>query len=566
MQQYQISQSQRIQTFGSLQIYNSDGALFLKGEKIRSLLAYLILHPRILHRREMLADLLWPDSPPDRVRRNLSDLVYRLQKIAEPGWLKIDSDTIALQPNADLWVDVWEFDDLITGKDPGSLQRAVELYGGDLLSEIYHDWLLAERELRRSQYLSALEILSTHYESQGELSQALLCTRRIILTEPLHEPAHQTYLRLLGRVKRFGEALAHYEYLRKLIRAELSSEPMAETHAIARSLARERDLESVPAFVEETSLFIGRKAERAAALTVVEQMLKGAGGVLTVEGEAGIGKSRLLREIAEGARWRGAAVLQGQASELPAASPFSPLAEALQMLISSLHGPQLEALLPHEVLIALAPIHPAWGDKDKSQEPSLEQADRRFYSVLKLLGETLANLAPMLIVLDDVHWTSSVFWQCLRTFAAGFVPQGGLLILAYRRPEIENVLGWETIQAWDRDGVLKTISLEPFNIEEVAQLLGKTGFDPVEIHAWTGGNPFFIHEWLADPESKRPASHSAISLRLQSLSPSARVALESASILGKNIPFRLWMEISCQRQLEMDMATIRTGAKVASVS
>ena len=97
---------------------------------------------------------------------------------------------------------------------------------------------------------------------------------------------------------------------------------MAETRAIIHSLVRERDLENAPFVVEETRPFIGRKTERATALTVVEAMLNGKGSLLTVEGEAGIGKSRLLREIAAGASWRGAVVLQGQASETPAHPRF----------------------------------------------------------------------------------------------------------------------------------------------------------------------------------------------------------------------------------------------------
>ena len=77
MEKKQISY--RIHTFGSLQIYHANTSLLIKGEKPRSLLAYLILHPRIPHRREILADLLWPDASPGRVRRNLSDVLYRLQ-------------------------------------------------------------------------------------------------------------------------------------------------------------------------------------------------------------------------------------------------------------------------------------------------------------------------------------------------------------------------------------------------------------------------------------------------------------------------------------------------------
>src|SRR5688572_10136864 len=122
------SNSHRIYTFGSLQIQNENTAVLLKGEKTRSLLAYLILHPRIFHRREMLADMLWPDAAPDRVRRNLTDVLYRLQRDFSFEWLKIDAESIALQSNENLWVDVWEFDHLIASKDHDNLQKVAEIY------------------------------------------------------------------------------------------------------------------------------------------------------------------------------------------------------------------------------------------------------------------------------------------------------------------------------------------------------------------------------------------------------------------------------------------------------
>ena len=541
----------RVSTFGSLQINNTTTALPLTGEKPRSLLAYLILHPRLPHRREMLADLLWPDAPPDRGRRNLSDVLYRLQKAIPPEWLIAESDTLAFQPNASLWVDVWEFDRLISSQAAADLQKAVELYTGDLLAEIFDDWILAERELRRSQYLSALETLSVHHESQGNLQQALLHARRLILTEPLHEPAHHSYLRLLGRLKRYGEALSHYEYLRTLLRSELDSEPMAETRQIVQSLERERDLDSAPIYIEETRPFVGRKAERAIAIAAVESMLTGNGSILIVEGEAGIGKSRLLREIETGARWRGATVLHGQVTEHPGMSPFSPLVDALHPFLTSPHGRELESSLSNDVLAVLTPLHPAWGREGTFQNSSPEHASRHFYTALQLFGEALATLAPLVLVLDDLHWADPVLWQSLKTFAVGFANHGGLLILAYRLPDIEKLPGREIVRSWEQHGSLQVISLKPLTLEDVAELAGDAKVDPAEVLARTGGNPFFINEWLAEPDPKRPANRDLISIRLQSLSPAARAALESASILGENIPYPLWMELAALPSLAL---------------
>lgn len=523
--------------FGSLQIHGEDGPLLLKGEKARGLLAYLILRPRVAHRREMLADLLWQDAAPERVRRNLSDLLYRLQKELDADWLVADAGTITLQPTPNLWVDLWEFDRLLASQDSASLQKAVELYTGELLPDVYEDWVIAERELRRSQYIAALETLSKQSEAQGKLQEALISARRLILAEPLHEPAHQTYIRLLGRLRRFGEAFAHYDYLCTLLKHELDAKPVAETEALIVALARERNLEDAPLTLEEAQPFVGRKAERAAALAAVEEMLTGNGSLLTVEGEAGMGKSRLLREISSGARWRGATVLQGQASETPGESPYLPLMDALTPAVMQ----QLEALLTKEALATLAPLHAAWNANGIESE----QLNSRFNNALRLLGEALGKLKPVMLVLDEMHWATPVLWDCLRVFAQGFVGQGGLLILAYRMPAMERLHSWEILQAWERDGFSKTIALTPLNVDEVAQLLGaEKSIDPAEVSAWSGGNPFYINEWLMKPELKRPTSRNSLALRLQTVSPLAKAALEGAAVLGENVPYQLWTEIS----------------------
>jgi len=545
MEQEQTPPLRQIYLLGALRVSKEGSPYPLSGEKLQSLLAYLVLYPRLPHRREKLADMLFMDAPFDRVRRNFSDTLYRLQKLLGSDWFVVEGDTVALRVDEYLWVDVWEFERFSASHQEADLQKAVDLYAGDLLPELYDDWLISERELRRNQYLSTLEKLAAHQEERGELRQALHTFRRLVSAEPLHEPAHQAYIRVLGRMQRYGEALAHYEYLRTLMRSELDSEPLAETRLIAQSIEHERDLATVQTVVEERLPFIGRKTERAAALTAVEAMLKGHGAILAIEGEAGIGKSRLLREIAAGVRWRGATLLQGLASEIPGASPFSPLVEALAPLINSPRRVQLETLLADETLAALAPLNPAWTEKAALYELPPDLAGNRFYDALRPFGEALARLTPLVLALDDLQWADPALWKSLDMLAQSLARCGALVVVNYRRPEIEDTPGWEVVQAWDRAGLLHTISLQPLTIEEVAQLVGDGHpADPAEVHAWTGGNPFYLGEWLAAPESNKPTRQNTTAHRMQTLSPTARLAIESACILGENIPYRLWTEIS----------------------
>ncbi|HNB50994.1 MAG TPA: tetratricopeptide repeat protein [Anaerolineales bacterium] len=527
--------TRKIYLLGTFRIQDIHGTHTIGGEKAQGLLAYLTLHPTP-HGRETLASLLFPEASLDRVRRNFSDTLYRVQKVLGNDWLSVEGETIALRTDIPIWVDVWEFDRLATSSDPADLQQALALYTGDLLPTCYDDWLIPARELRRNHFLFALENLAAHQEAAGQRQQALLTTRRILLAEPLHEPAHQTYLRLLGRLQRYAEALAHYDYLTDLFRTELDTTPTPETQHLVQALARERALAGSPLPSVEPTPFVGRVAERAAALDAVEAAMLGKGSLLALEGEAGMGKSRLLQEIITGARWRGATVLHSLASETPSASPFAPLASALAPWLNSPHAAPLEPLLGAEFLAALAPLLPTW-----PIPPSPSPTPQTLTNALRTFGGALGRFGPFVLILDDMQWGSPALWACLQTFAPPFVQNGNLLLLAYRRAEIENTPGWETLQKWDRTGLLKIIPLPPLTVAEVAELVPDAPA-PEMLHALTGGNPFHLQTWQTEP---REASALPLSpaQRFGELSLAARDALACAAVLGEDIPFRLWADM-----------------------
>ena len=161
------------------------------------------------------------------------------------------------------------------------------------------------------------------------------------------------------------------------------------------------------------------------------------------------------------------------------------------------------------------------------------------------MGETLARLAPTVLALDDLHWADPVLWKSLKVLGQGLARGGALLVVMYRRPEIERTSGWEVVQEWDRAGIYKSVSLPPLSVEEVAQLVETIpSADPAEVHAWTGGNPFYISEWLAAPGLNQITRQNPTTHRFERLSPTARLAVESACVLGESIPYRLWTEIS----------------------
>jgi len=541
MDDKQTGLERRIYLLGGLQIQDASVSRRLAGEKVQSLLAYLLLRPQHPVRREQLAEILFPNAAPERVRRNLSATLSRLQTALGSGWLETQRDFLTLDKNGRLWVDVWEFERLSAANQIPELQTAVNLYAGDLLPELYEDWIIPERELLRNRFLAALEKLAGLYEQRGELQPALLVTRRLILAEPLHEPAHLSYIRLLGRLRRYGEALAHYEYLSRLLHEELGTEPIAEIRQVMQSMERERSLATDQVISEEQTEFVGRILERAAALEAVEQALQGKGTILAIEGEAGIGKSRFLREVAIGARWSGAPVLQSEASETPEASPFAPLSAALAQVFNSSRMEQLETLLSPETLFVLAPLMPPGRANRSLPDAPSEPSSRHFFNALDQLGETLARLFRLVLILDDLQWANHTLWESLLALARGLTRGGALLLLAYRRPEIETTPGWGILQNWDQSGKLKIITLPSLNLAEVAELAAnRLPASPAEVLALTTGIPFLISLWLADPKLEEHHQPLTIARRLRDLSSPIRAALEVAAVLGDQFPYRVW--------------------------
>ncbi len=533
----------QVQLFGALQVATANGRVTIKGEKAQGLLVFLLLWPRVPYPREALAERLWPDASPARSRRNLSDLLYRLKQVLGDAWFLLEPETVALNPALALSVDVWEFEHCIADGSPAALTQAVDLYTGDLTPELYDDWLIPRRVALREQWLDALAQLGEHAERNQQFEPALTAYRRLIAADPLREEGWRGAMRCLARLGRHATALQHYAQLRQVLDAELSVPPSAETFMLAERLRSESLLTQPDDDVDRLTHppFTGRRQERAQCLAAVEAAISGRGGALLLEGPAGIGKSRLLEEIANGARWRGASVVAGHSVEYPADAPLAPLIAALAQALDGPRAAQVEAILSAETLAALADLVPAWRGCASLPPAAPSEGRRRLVQALAALFKTLTELAPHVVLLDDLHWGAPALWMVLDALVAAATSQRLLFVLAYRRPEIEQTTGWEALQRWEREHALPAVTLKPLTVEETAALLpNQQRTIAAEVAAVTGGNPFFVTQALIAMHEGATVSDQPVLARAQSLHPSAYTALVAAAVLGAEVPFRLW--------------------------
>ncbi len=183
----------RIQLFDHLQASVDDRPLPLKfPPRTVPLWAYLLLQHGQAVKRLTLAIMLWPDAPEAEARANLRRHLHQLQRslpAAPPDrpWLLSDADEVSWNIDAACWLDVWEFERL--SSNPQTLDQAVALYRGDLLRDLYDDWIIFERERLRSLYFDDLYQLISQQRARGDSRQAITYAVQLLAYDPLREDA-----------------------------------------------------------------------------------------------------------------------------------------------------------------------------------------------------------------------------------------------------------------------------------------------------------------------------------------------------------------------------------------
>ncbi len=213
-----------------------------ESSKVRALLAILAAEPGRPHQRDALTGLLWPDWPQKAALRNLVYALANLRKNigdrqADPPFLLTSREAIQLNPSANVWVDVTEFEQLAAVSLELHLQTpATALYRGNFLegfslgdSPAFEEWILSKREYYRQMALRAFYDQAEVHEGRGEYEQAFSYAGRQLELEPWQEQAHRQLMRLLALTGQRNAALAQYETCQRLLLKELGVKPSAET-------------------------------------------------------------------------------------------------------------------------------------------------------------------------------------------------------------------------------------------------------------------------------------------------------------------------------------------------
>ena len=289
---------------------------------------------------------------------------------------------------------------------------------------------------------------------------------------------------------------------------------------------------------------VGREAELSHLLTLLDAAAAGQPVVTLVSGDAGVGKTRLVAELASFARSKGFTVLSGRCAELGDAVPYLPLADALRDATTgpSPGGALLDALAARPVLSRLLPdrseTQPAGGDM-----PGLVQ-QQLFGAVLGMLTE-IAGAAPVLLILEDLHWADQSTRDLITFLSRMLHSERIALVATYRsddmhrrhplRPVVAELLRLPSVSL---------VELGPLTSSAMAELLTSQSGRRLDAAAISQmitraeGNPYYAEELIAASSDGNhlPAGLADLLLaRVERLSPEAQQVLRTAAATGRRV-------------------------------
>jgi DNA-binding SARP family transcriptional activator len=510
--------------------------------RVLRLFARLALAPSGRLDRRRLAYDLWPGSSEGQSLTNLRKVLHDVRQAAGVDELLcVDHRAVSWCADAADRVDVVQLRDAIDAADGA---RVACLYRGDLLPSCYDDWLLAERDRLRDAAWVAIEAAA---HAATDPSDRLALARTLLSIDPLREPGYQLAMRALAALGQRAEALRTYHRCVEVLERELDVDPDNETldlydeiRAGATGVSTTRPSRSGPA----TTTLVGRDAELAQLDAAWQRAIGGAAQVALVTGEAGIGKSRLIAELAHGVAASGLPVVATRAYEAAGGLPWAPVTDWLRADAIATRVHRLEAPWGTE----LARLLPELRSRHQLSEPVADGGPSGRRVLFDALVRVVAGSeAPLLLVLDDLQWCDENTIEFIG-YLVSRASAAPILIAATARSEdlAVNERAGSVLTDVARDARLTEIELGRLDADSTAQIAAELCARTIDAadgrRLWeeTEGNPLFTVElaragWSGQRTAvgMPPTMRAVIATRLGKLTPPARDIAEVASTVGR---------------------------------
>ncbi len=438
-----ITQQVQIAVLGPPEIRRAGTPLTFATRKEKALLLYLAVEGGS-HTRKQISEWLWPESDASHARSALRSLLLHLRALLpdlEEILLTVDKDTLQVHHSPSLWLDLRPFEMAsarllqYTAMPPTQqssidqaelleeVEQAVSLYRGSFLegfslrdAPAFDTWMREQGEYLHMRFQHLCRFLAQRYEQTNQFEQSMRLANYWLTHDPLQEQAYLQLMRAQGALGERVAALRTYERCRAMLAREFGAEPgqlMLEEVTRLRDGSQTRSSGALsaspaPSHVPPSlaHLPISGRAEQMSALQMAYlASAQGKPQAVLLEGEAGIGKTRLLEEFVLWMQTQKIQVLQGYALVTRERLPYYPLIEALRAPLEQENAP--DDLLEDVWLAELSRLFPELRDRYPDLPLPLQDETvgrlHLFEAIARLL-RAWARRAPLVVCMEDLHW------------------------------------------------------------------------------------------------------------------------------------------------------------------
>jgi DNA-binding SARP family transcriptional activator len=523
-------------------LYNDKPLVKIPTGRQQLLFAYLLLHSDIPVSRKQIAYLFWPDTSEQQAMTNLRKLLFDLKKLlpASDLHLQLQGDQVTWHCLELCEIDVRTIENLIDSPIRAHWELAAASFQGELLPGQDADWVIKRRETLSYQHAALLEKLISHFEENRNFDSALNYSIRLLQLDHLNESAHISVARLYALTGKGHAVRKQLTDLKAILLEELSVSPSKETNdAFASLLAMDTKSQIHHKLVHP---LVGRQKEWAALTHSWNRTTQEKSILVVIEGEAGIGKTRLTEEFALWANSRTLSVLTAHCYSSGGLSPY-------ESMISLLEQAKIEHL-DQVCMTEISRLLPSLRERFPGlPAPGPLQESWQLRSWYRSIEKALFNEKPAILILDDLQWSDKETLQTIDYFMHS-ERSSPLLVVATLR--IGEAAQRTEVQRFIEDQrsrrIFVSLPVLPFSESDTRLLVHSlTGSDlsPLDtrkIHDESGGNPLFINEIIksaqADPHPENYGSSvlHLIVQRLADLPPKSQDLVEFLTILGKPVP------------------------------
>ena len=549
----------RLTLFGPPRVTRAGHPVTFDTRKALALLARVALSSRPVS-RDTLAALLWSDADPERARSALRRTLSVAGAVGPA--LVVDRASVAFDPDL-VQVDVREFDSLADAAEPAAWAQAADLASDRFLdgfalrdAPAFDDWQSAavgDLERRLGTVLDRLVAASV---DQGRLDLALRQAERRLDLDPLHEPAHQSVMRLMAWTGDRSGAMNQFRTCARILDRELGVRPLPETHDLYDQIRDDGLPPPTPRRTDESRARTSATPSAPAACVGRDDVLARLdlqhaaateGRAAVVVGESGAGRTTVVDALAARARAQGATVILLRGHEAERGLALGAVGGMVRGLV--VLSPGVLTDLPRAGAAELGRFISV---DDQVLLPPLDSPGaqtRLFDSVLEAVTLVArAGAVPAVLAVDDADQLDAASADFVG-YLARRLPRNLLLLLSWRTP-IDALSG----------APVDRIALPPLSVDDARAMLARAGV-PVEgpeldrLVRRTGGSPRLLHEYaLSAAQGDGPPSmelRELLEARFASVDETTRQVVSAAAVLGRPADVELLRLTSGRADVEL---------------